>query len=129
MTEAAKPEHNNMHIATYLGLLFLAWILGLVAANIVSQAMGLLYAEATFPVIIGFWLGKLALKNKRRDWVAVIVFPFIALVSTILGFVLGQAIATISQLDAGPAAGLSTIALAFAFASALFGLQNSRATN
>jgi len=84
----AVTKKKPMHLAAYLGLCFLAWFTGAVIASFgISVAMGNLYAEATFSAIIGFWLGKIALNNKSRDWSGIVALPIINLITALLGLV------------------------------------------
>jgi C4-dicarboxylate transporter len=78
-----------MHIAAYLGLCFGAWLVGVLVASGVSILMGAAYAEATAATIIGFWVGKAVLRNKRRDWSSIIAFPVITFVAGLLGSAIG----------------------------------------
>ena len=88
----ASPR-KSMHLAAYLGLCFGAWIVGAAAANGISILTGSVYAEATVPTIIGFWLGKVALKNRRRDWAGIVAFPVIVFFAAIFGSTLGSTLA------------------------------------
>lgn len=85
VAESEAFPKNPMHLAAYFGLCFVAWIVGAVVANGISTLMGSAYAESTIPTIIGFWLGKVVLKNKRRDWGGIIAFPIINLLAAVLG--------------------------------------------
>ncbi|MDZ7790317.1 MAG: DUF4339 domain-containing protein [Xanthomonadales bacterium] len=126
---AVKNDKGPMRHAGSIGLYFLAWIVGSVLAYMISRGMGILYAQGTFPLVLGFWLGKRVLKNRRREWGGIIAFPIIGLLSSFLGFVMGQAIASLNSGDANVFAAFSTIGISFAFSCALFGLLNLRTSS
>lgn len=83
MTNNVTIEVKSMKLATYIGLCFVAWIIGYVVLVNFTYLLGNTYAETTGIVIIGFWAGKAVLKNKRRDWVSIVAFPVINFITAI----------------------------------------------
>lgn len=120
MIENTTIENKPMHIAAYIGLCIVTWIAGAVVANGISILMGSLYAEATVPVIIGFWVGKIVLKNKHRDWESIIAFPIINLIAALLGSASSYAF---TPLNPGNTA-LIILVISFALSCGLFALLN-----
>lgn len=121
MTESVTTEIKSMHIAVYLGLCFAAWIIGVTLANVISVSMGGIYAEATVSVVIGFWAGKIALKNKRRDWGGIVAFPIINFIAALLGFSLGHSSESSTTM-------LICLAIAFMLSCGLFAMLNKKNT-
>lgn len=117
---AGKP----MHLAAYLGLCFGAWLVGALVANGVSILMGAAYAEATAATIIGFWVGKAVLKNKRRDWGGIIAFPVITFIAGLLGSVIGQVLVSQNPGSMNYSA-LISLVVAFGLSCALFAVLKS----
>ena len=111
-----------MHTAAFIGLCFVAWLVGAFVANGISITMGIVYAEATFPVVIGYWLGKAMLKNKQRDPLSIIAFPAINLIAGLFGFSLGHALAP----ETLGSTGMFALAVAFALSSGVFAVLNKR---
>jgi uncharacterized RDD family membrane protein YckC len=101
-----------MSLGEYVGLCIAAWIVGVIVVNAISMLLGAAYAEATVSVLIGFWLGKAATKNKHRGWASIIAFPIITLVAGLLGTSIGLAL--VSQ-NPGSTNFSVLIALAIAF--------------
>lgn len=89
-SESVTVQKNPMHLAAYLGLCFVAWVVGAAVANGISILMGGAYAEATVSTVIGFWLGKVVLKNKHRDWGGIVAFPIINFLAAIFSSTLGS---------------------------------------
>lgn len=121
VTENETFPRKPMHLAAYLGLCIGAWIVGAVVANGISILMGSIYAEATVPTIIGFWLGKVVLKNKRRDWGGIVAFPITAFLAAIFGSALGGALASHNSGSMNYAS-LICLIIAFALSCGLFGV-------
>ncbi len=107
----------------YFGLCIAAWLVGLVAAHDISMLIGGDYAEATIPVIIGFWAGKLALKNKSRDLGGIVAFPIVTLVSSILGYGFGNVL-VLQNSGSTNFSALISMAISFVLSCALFFLIN-----
>ncbi len=116
-------EKKPMHIAAYIGLFIVIWIAGAVVANGISMQMGRVYAEATAPVIIGFWVGKIVLRNKRRDWASIIAFPIINLIAALLGSASGYAFASQNPESTNFSA-LIILVISFALSCGLFAMFN-----
>lgn len=87
--------------------------------------MGAAYAEATIPTVIGFWLGKVILKNKRRDWAAIIAFPVINFISGFTGTVVGQVLARETQ-EAMNYSAILSLAVSLALSLALFSMLKEK---
>lgn len=115
---------KRMHLAAYLGLCFCAWVVGAIVANGVSILMGAAYAEATAATIIGFWVGKAVLKNKRRDWVSVFAFPAITFIAGLLGSVSGQVLVSQNPGSMNLSAIISLV-VAFGLSCGLFAALKS----
>ena len=125
MTETTTTEKKPMHLAAYIGLCFVAWIAGAAVANGVSITMGNVYAEATVPVIIGFWIGKRLMKNKIRQWVGIAAFPIVTFISAIVGHSMGYAFA--AQSSSGVSYGaLISLVIALVLSCALFAVLNTK---
>jgi hypothetical protein len=121
MTKNVTIEKKPMRLAAYLGLYFVAWIAGSVITFNIS---GNTYAGATVPVIIGFWLSKIALRNKRRDWSGIIAFPIINFISGLLGFSLGYALSRTPESVNFSA--LISLVIAFVFSCGFFALFSNQ---
>lgn len=115
---------KRMHLAAYLGLCFCAWVVGAIVANGVSILMGAAYAEATAATIIGFWIGKAVLKNKRRDWTSIVAFPAITFVAGLLGSVIGQVLVSQNPGSVNLSAIISLV-VAFGLSCGLFAVLKS----
>ena len=125
MTENTTTEKKPMHFAAYLGLYIGAWIAGAVVANGVSIIMGSIYAQATAPVIIGFWIGKSLMKNRRRDWIGVLCFPIFTFVSGLFGHAMSYALANQSASGVNYSA-LISLVMAFVLSCGLFSILNTK---
>lgn len=123
MIENTAIENKPMHIAAYIGLCIVTWIAGAVVANGISMLIGSVYAEATVPVIIGFWVGKIVLKNKHRDWESIIAFPIINLIAALLGSASSYAFASQNPESTNFSA-LIILVISFALSCGLFALLN-----
>jgi len=111
-------KKKPMHLAVYLTLYFAAWMVGAVVANSISAIMGMLYAEATASVVIGYWTGKRVVKNKQRDWIGIIGFPIINLIVAPIG------VLAIETSDNTQVAVVISLIITFLFSCALFALLN-----
>lgn len=125
MTESTTIEKKPIHLAAYIGLCFVAWIAGAAVANGVSITMGSVYAEATVPVIVGFWFGKRLMKNRGRHWVGIVAFPIVTFISALLGHSIGYAFA--AQSSSGVSYGaLISLVIALALSCGLFAVLNTK---
>lgn len=125
MTENTTTEKSPMHLAAYIGLCFVAWIAGAAVANGVSIIMGSIYGKATFPVIIGFWIGKSLMKNGRREWIGILCFPIFTFISGLLGQAMGHALAV--QTAGGRSySALISLVIALALSLGLFASLNAK---
>ena len=115
-------DKRPMHIAAFLGLCFVGWSVGAFVANGISVNMGNVYAEATFSVLIGYWLGKAIVKYKQRDFASILAFPIINLIAGLLGYSLSYAVAPQSHGTKG----LLTVGVAFCLSIALFAILNKK---
>lgn len=125
MTESNTVQRKPMHIAVYLGLCFGAWLVGAVVANGISIRMGSVYAEATVPTIVGFWLGKVVLKSKSRGVVGIVAFPVTTFLASIFGSALGSTLASHSP-EGTTYTALIVLIIAFATSCGLFALLSHR---
>lgn len=115
---------KRMHLAAYLGLCFCAWVVGAIVARGVSILMGAAYAEATAATIIGFWVGKAVLKNKRRDWISIVAFPVITFVAGLLGSAIGQVLVSQNPGSVNLSVAISLV-VAFGLSCGLFAVLKS----
>lgn len=134
-TAAEKPQVNvtvnedlprkPMHVAAYLGLFFGAWIVGAIVTNVISIPLGNAYAEATVPTAIGFWLGKVVLKNKQRDLVGIVAFPIFSFLAGLIGTVSVSALAS-PNAESMSYSALISLGIAFALSCGLFAVLNNK---
>lgn len=115
---------KRMSIAAYLGLCFCAWAVGAIVANGVSILMSDAYTNATVATIIGFWVGKAVLKNKRRDWTSIVAFPAITFVAGLLGSVIGQVLVS-QNPDSMNLSAIISFVVAFGLSFGLFAVLKS----
>lgn len=122
-TESLVLSKRPMHLAAYLGLCFGAWLVGAIVAYVISFPMGNIYARATAATVIGFWLGKVVLRNKRRHWSGVVAFPIITFIAALIGWSLGLALVSQNPRSVNYSAFIS-LAIAFALSCGLFAISN-----
>lgn len=119
------PEPNavtkQMSLGAYIGLCIVSWVIGVILANGISMLLGAAYAEATAPVLIGFWIAKIVAKNKCRDWRSIVAFPVITLIAGLLGTSIGMALAS-QNPGSQNFSGLIVLAIAFGSGYILFAL-------
>ena len=118
----AELENKLKQSHVYFGLCIVAWVVGVVIANGISELIGNFYAEATIPVIIGFWAGKIVLNNKRRDFVSIAALPIINLIAA-FGFIFGHALA-LQNPESTDFSLLICLIVSFVLSCALFTLIN-----
>ncbi len=125
MAKRVRPsqEKKRMHIAAYIGLCFGAWVVGAIVAHGISDIMGILYGEATAATVLGFWLGKVVLKNKARDWGGIVAFPIITFLAAFLGPVLLKLAE--QNAESMSYSALISLVVAFALSCGLFAVLDS----
>jgi hypothetical protein len=129
ITEDTTTEKKSMHFAAYLALYIGAWIAGVFVTNTISPIMGSIYSQSTFSVIIGFWIGKLIMKNRRRDWIAILCFPIFTFVAALLGHALGSALGhafSIQSVSSINQSSLISLVTTFILSCVLFAILNTK---
>ncbi|GHU07457.1 hypothetical protein AGMMS50225_04410 [Betaproteobacteria bacterium] len=106
-----KTSTKQMSHGAYMGLCIVSWVVGAFVASGFSPLLATFYAEATVPVIFGFWVGKALAGNKGSDWKGIIVFPVICLVAGLFSHAIGD---TLAQQNPGSPNMSAGIALAVA---------------
>jgi hypothetical protein len=126
MTESKTVPRKPMSVGVYTGLCTGAMIVGYVVATGISTRMSIVYGDVAAPAtLIGFWLGKVVLKNKRRDWIGIVAFPVIIFLTAIFGTALGVASASHSPVGVNYAP-LILLTIPFALSCGLFALFSER---
>jgi hypothetical protein len=121
---SVSPDVSShpMSRGVYVGLCFFSWLVGVIAANVISPLLGSAYAEATIAVVIAFWCAKYFAKDSHRGWSSIAMLPIITVASGLLGASLGTVLS--AQAPEGPKpTALVALAVAFVLSYAFFSVR------